>query len=448
MRHRIEEYQDYIARLFPDLIRSGVPGKWGNGKILSKPVTFQVNNACNLRCVYCYEHDKGNDHMSLETARKFIDLILSGDKGFSDYINTKNSPGIVLEFIGGEPTLDIDLIDEIVDYWRHESIRLYSQWAEMYMISICSNGTLYQNPNVRRFLEKNNTHLSFSITLDGSKRMHDKCRIFPDGSGSYDLAEYAVKDWMSKGHEMGTKITLSPQNVGYAYESVENMIRLGFEEIFMNCVFEKGWTQKDATVLYWQLKKIANYLFEKDIDDDIYLSMFEENSFKPMPLDDNENWCGGDLTMLACDPKGDLYPCIRYMESSLNGHQPALKIGDVDNGLLLREEEVQRVKCMDCLTRRSQSTDECFYCPIAQGCAWCSAYNYEVFGTPNHRATYICEMHKARSLANVYFWNKYYRKHLEDKKFEMHCPKEWAVPIIGEDEYAMLKELSEGGGYN
>ena len=72
-----------------------------------------------------------------------------------------------------------------------------------------------------------------------------------------------------------------------------------------------------------------------------------------------------------------------------------------------------------------------------------SAYNYQEFGTPNKRATYICEMHKARSLANVYYWNKYYQKNNIDKKFKMNCPKEWALKIISEDEYKMLLDLSE-----
>ena len=62
------------------------------------------------------------------------------------------------------------------------------------------------------------------------------------------------------------------------------------------------------------------------------------------------------------------------------------------------------------ITRKSQSTEECFNCPIAAGCSWCSAYNYEQFGTPNKRATNICCMHKAASLANVYYWNKIYSK--------------------------------------
>ena len=52
-------------------------------------------------------------------------------------------------------------------------------------------------------------------------------------------------------------------------------------------------------------------------------------------------------------------------------------------------------------------------------------------------------MHKARSLANVYMWNTWYQKNKENKLFEMYCPKEWALPIIGEEEYNNLLDLVE-----
>ena len=51
-------------------------------------------------------------------------------------------------------------------------------------------------------------------------------------------------------------------------------------------------------------------------------------------------------------------------------------------------------------------------------------------------------MHKAASLANVYYWNKLYKKLNIDKVFEMHCPEEWALEIISKDEYEYLKILS------
>jgi radical SAM protein with 4Fe4S-binding SPASM domain len=80
--------------------------------------------------------------------------------------------------------------------------------------------------------------------------------------------------------------------------------------------------------------------------------------------------------MIAVDWKGDIYPCLRYMESSLGTEVPPLIIGNVYDGIMTKQCEQDCVHCLRSITRRSQSTDECFYCPIAEGCSWCSAFNY------------------------------------------------------------------------
>ena len=51
-------------------------------------------------------------------------------------------------------------------------------------------------------------------------------------------------------------------------------------------------------------------------------------------------------------------------------------------------------------------------------------------------------MHKARALANVYYWNKYYRQKDMDERMKLYLPKEEALKFITEDEYNMLLELS------
>ena len=436
---RFEQYQDFLARIFPEYNN----GKSGAEKVLTRSVTFQVTDACNLCCSYCYQINKGRRKMPLETAKKFIDLLLSGEKGMKDYINPENSPGIVLDFIGGEPFLEIDLIDQIVDYFERRAIELMPPWAEKYMISICSNGVLYFNPEVQKFLHKHRHHMSFSVTIDGNRELHDSCRVFPDGSGSYDLAVAAAKDWMDKGGYMGSKITIAPGNVQYLYEALVHMIEMGYQDINANCVYEEGWEVGHARELYRQMKKTSDYFLEKNIDfSDFFCSLYEQNFFRPKTETDNDNWCGGTGLMISLDPDGYIYPCIRYMESSLGTDQPPVRIGSVTEGVGCREEHKCTISCLQCITRRSQSTDECFYCPIAEGCSWCSAYNYQVYGTPDARATYICVMHKARALANVYFWNKYFQAHGERCYMKNNVPDEWALEIVSDEELKMLKELS------
>lgn len=436
---KFEQYQDFIARLYPEL---GGMDRYGK-KPISKVLTFQVTDECNLACTYCYQINKGKRRMQFKDARKLIDMVLCGDEKMAGYLEPVSSPAIVLEFIGGEPFLNIVLIEQICDYFIDKAIELCHPWATMFCISICSNGVLYFHPEVQNFLNKYRGNISFSVTIDGNQELHDTCRVFPDGRPSYEFAVAAAKDWISRGYEMGSKITIAPENLNYLCEAVFHMVSLGYEEINANVVYEKGWTAEHAREYYRQLKKLADYWIDNNLVESHYLSLFEEDSFHPKEEGDDENWCGGTGSMLAMDPDGYLYPCIRYMESSLGIGRKPLWIGHVDTGIAQTECTKSCLRCLNSITRRTQSTDECYFCPIADGCAWCSAYNYQVNGTPDSRCTYICGMHKARSLANVYFWNRWYRKTGNSKRFKMYCPKEWALQVVSENEYKQLKEMEE-----
>lgn len=447
-RNNFEQIQDTMAKLYPELHNSRDKNSLSNkDRFLSRTVTWQVTDDCNLKCSYCYQINKGKRVMSLETAKKFVDMLLACDES-CDYINPTISPFIVLEFIGGEPMLEVDLIDEILTYWRKRTIELQHPWATRYYISICSNGTLYKEPNVQRFLQKYKDKLSFSVTLDGNKELHDACRVFPDGTGSYDLASAACKDWMRRGYYMGSKITIAPGNITHVFDAIKHMIDLGYQEINANCVYEKGWEPKHATELYKQMKRVSDYMIDNSLEDEVFISLYSESFFVPKKENDLDLWCGGDGMMLSCDPDGYLYPCIRFMESSLSDEVPPIRIGTVDTGIGHTQQECDHIHCMDCITRRTMSNDECFYCPIAEGCSWCAAYNYQDSGSLDSRATYYCIMHKARSLANAYYWNRLYRKQGLSKRFEVHCPDDWALEIIKQEELDSLKELSESEDKN
>ena len=103
-----EQFQDHKAKIYPEL--HSIEG-YESDRILSRSVTFQVTDDCNLKCTYCYQINKGKRKMSLETAKKFVDFLLSTDES-NHYINPTISPFIILEFIGGEPFLEIELIDK------------------------------------------------------------------------------------------------------------------------------------------------------------------------------------------------------------------------------------------------------------------------------------------------------------------------------------------------
>ena len=435
---KIREYSDIIAKLYPYSYNKEIY----KNKIQTPSITFQVTDACNLCCSYCYQINKGHHVMPLEVAQKFIDLLLENNENTQQYLDTRACDAVILDFIGGEPLLEVNLIDQILDYFIKRIIETDHPWQYNWRVSMSSNGTLYFNPEVQKFMDKWMDHLSFNVSIDGNKQLHDSCRVFPDGSGSYDMAIAAVRHYVDIRHGfMGSKMTLAPENINYTYEAVKGLIEEGYTEINLNCIFEKGWTNEHATILYNQLKELANYILDNNLEDELEISMFEESFFHPKDRNDTQNWCGGNGAMIAVDWKGDIYPCIRYMESSLGESVPPVIIGNVDTGIITDAKCKACIEKLKSINRINQSTEECINCPIAEGCAWCQAYNYQDSGDFCHRATYICCMHKARALANCYFWNLKYWKNNENKRMKLWLPDEDALKIIPEEELDLLKAL-------
>jgi len=404
-------------------------------------VTVVVTKECNFNCSYCYMHGKTQERMTKETARQTVDFLLS-DK-VNGYIPPE-TPVIILEFIGGEPLLEIEIIDYFMDYFVYEAMRLNHRWATNYVISMSSNGSLYETPKVQEFAKKYRGRFNIGITIDGTKELHDTCRVYRDGRGTYDDVLRNILLYFEQNGHRSTKMTIAPENVQYLADASVHLFKLGYEYLYCNVVFENVWNAECAQVLYAQLKKLADLMIEQELYKNHYQSMFTEEMGYPLPESDNTNWCGGDGSMLAVGPDGTCYPCLRYMDYCFSVERKPFIIGNICDGIVDRDacSELCELKS---ITRRSQSTDECFNCPVAKGCNWCSAYNYEIYGTANKRATFHCIMQKARVLANCYYWNQLYRHLGMDRRFAYHMPDEWALEIINQNEIDVLKTLSKEG---
>ena len=400
-----------------------------------RTVTLQTNDSCNLACAYCYQKHKGNKCMTRDTAKQIIDYLFEMyEADEPDGFINKKTQSLILEFIGGEPFLAIDLIDWAAGYFWKTALEKNHIWASTFRMSITSNGTRYFDEKVQNFIRKYKNRLSLAITVDGDKEMHDSCRVFQDGRGSWEDANAAQMHYHRVyGGHLGSKVTIAPENLNSLDRIIDYFIDNGYSEIHANTVYEAEWTIEQAKTFYWKLKSVADRLLS--LDRDVPCSLFDENFFKPLPENENQNWCGGNGLMLSFDPDGNAFPCIRFMESSLAGERKPLCIGNSRYGVYKSREAREIRRELQSITRRSQSTDECFYCPIAAGCSWCTAWNYQKFGTANKRDTASCWMHKARSLANYYYFNK------KGIPTQMHLPTEDAEKIVGYEELKHLLEV-------
>lgn len=336
--------------------------------------------------------------MSFDVAKKAIDYILNQD--FQE-------KSIIWEFIGGEPFLEIDLIDKICDYIKLKMYRLNHKWFDSYRFSFTTNGLNYSINKVQRFIKKNIKHLSIAITIDGTKEKHDINRVYKSdmSHGSYDDVLKNIPLWLEQFPSVGTKVTVSSEDIPFVCDSVLHLYSLGIKQVNINCVFENAWKEGDDILFEKQLIMLADNIIDKGLYRDYVCTFFSESIGKPMSHEDNCNSCGSGK-MIAVDNLGNFYPCNRFTKFSLRNKKARI-IGNINDGL-----NPNRIRPFLAITRDSQSSKKCFDCEVASGCAWCQGENYDSSSIPTiyRRSTAICLMHKARVRANNYYWNKLFHK--------------------------------------
>ena len=395
---------------------------WKDG--IAKDITFIVTKDCQLACKYCYLVGKNNkERMSFKTACKAIDYILKNE--YDDWFSTQS---VVFDFIGGEPFLEIDLIDRICDYLKTEMYRLGHHWFNSYRFNFTTNGINFHEEKIQRFIKKNESHIRITITIDGTEYKHDLNRIYKHtGIGSYKDVVRNIPLYLKVFPDAATKVTISSADIPFVKESVLHLFKLGIHEVNINCVFEDVWKEGDDDVLESQLIELADAMIDNDLYKENTCSFFSEDIGKPLnPVTENGNWCGAG-NMLSIDAAGNFYPCTRFAQYSLREKKPII-IGNIYEGI-----NKNLLRPFLTLARDAQSTSECFSCGIARGCAWCQGENYDAADTPTiyQRATAICKMHKARVRANNYYWNKLYRKlELEGKREEFEKNKMKSNDVI------------------
>lgn len=333
--------------------------------------------------------------MSFDTAKRAVDFFLDNSKYF-------NTDAVIWDFIGGEPLLEIELIDQICDYIKIKTYELGHKWFNEYRISMSTNGTLYHKKQVRDFIMKNRMKCSIGISIDGTKEKHDLQRIHSNGEGSYDEVIGNIPLWLAEFPTAATKVTIGREDLRYLKDSIIHLWDLGIKSVPANVVFEDVWQEGDDAIFEQQLRELADYILDNQLWNKVNTSLFDDKI--GFPNDDyslKRNNCGTGK-MIAVDPDGTFYPCLRYIDYCLVNQDPYI-IGNINDGI-----DFDKIRPFLAVNTANQSSDECIDCEVALGCGWCQGSNYDCseIGTNYQRAKFICEMHKARCRANNYYWWK------------------------------------------
>lgn len=347
-----------------------------------KAVCLNIIHGCNLRCKYCFA-DEGeyNGHkgvMSLETAKKAI-----------DYVVKRSGPrrNIEIDLFGGEPTMIMDTVKEIIQYARENE----KQWKKNIRFTMTTNATLL-NDDMMDFMDKEMGNIILS--LDGRKCVNDNVRIKVDGSGSYDDILPNIKKMIKKrtpGKMYYVRGTFTRANTDF-FEDVMAMVNEGFDEVSIEpVVLEKGHPLALREEDLPEIMKNYDKLYE-----DMARRKREKNgeyNFYHFNVDLNGgpcvykriSGCGAGFEYVAITPQGDVYPCHQFVGKE------EFKLGSIYDDTYNKElgKEFKKAhiynkpKCRDCWAR--------FYCS-----GGCQANNFSFNGDMKIPYEVGCKMQKKR----------------------------------------------------
>jgi len=140
-----------------------------------------LNLDCNFACPYCYEGDmKGKHYMSDEVADLLIDFI---KERFTD-----DKKSLIVDFYGGEPLLSAGLIKRISQALKS----ITEARGATYEFTLVTNGSLFVRKVAQALVPLGLKGVK--ITLDGPPEIHNKCRPFKSGAGSFNTIIKNIKE--------------------------------------------------------------------------------------------------------------------------------------------------------------------------------------------------------------------------------------------------------------
>ena len=379
----IRECYEEIVELYNDKILFSEDDyeKYAQYSVASpvKAMCLNIAHDCQLRCKYCFastgDFGKGRKLMSFETGKHAIDFLLE---------NSGDRPNLELDFFGGEPLMNFNVVKQVVEYARSRE----KEYNKKFRFTITTNGLLLDDEKID-FINREMSNVVLSI--DGRKEVNDYFRVLPNGQGCYDmiLPKYQKLVAGRGDKEYYVRGTFTNKNLDFSND-VFALNEAGFDQISVEPVVGDddiyALTEKDLPKVFAEYEKLAQRLLENE-------KQGKKFNFFHFMLDLDQGpcaikrlrGCGCGNDYVAITPDGDIFPCHQFVGID------EYKMGNIDEGTFDQEMKADFAKahvyskpdCRECWAK--------FYCS-----GGCNANNYQYMGDIRTAHKISCQLEKKR----------------------------------------------------
>ena len=337
-------------------------GEFKERETVVKALCLHVAHDCNLACKYCFagegEYHGRRELMSCEVGRKALDFLVA---------NSGNRVNLEVDFFGGEPLLNWQVVKDLVAYGRS----LEQPHHKKFRFTLTTNGVLLDD-EILEFANREMANIVLSI--DGRKEIHNLMRPHRGGQGSYDEVVPKYKRVADSRKQMNYYVrgTFTRNNLDFA-EDVKHLADEGFEQISVEPVVaadteDYALREEDVPAILEEYDKLAlEYIRRKKEGKGFNFFHFMIDLEGGPCVAKRLSGCGSGTEYLAVTPWGDFYPCHQFVG------QEEFLMGNVDEGIVRADirdtfktcNVYAKEKCRDCFAK--------FYC--SGGCA-ANAYHF------------------------------------------------------------------------
>ena len=345
-----------------------------------KALCLHVAHICNLNCSYCFaSQGKYNGEravMSLEVGKRALDFLIE---------NSGTRRNLEVDFFGGEPLMNFDVVKELVKYARGRE----KETGKNFRFTLTTNGMLIDD-DVIDFANRECSNVVLS--LDGRREVHDRYRVDYAGNGSWERIvpkfQKLVEARGGKNYYMrGTFTHANPDFLN----DIKEMLSLGFRELSMEPVVTSpddpsALTEEDLPIVLRQYEELAALMQEKRREGDPFTFYHYMIDLKDGPcIYKRVSGCGSGTEYMAVTPWGDLYPCHQFVGDE------KFRLGDVWHGVDNKAIQDEFESC------NVYARPECRSCWAKLYCSGgCAANAYHASGSVTGIYEYGCKLFKKR----------------------------------------------------
>lgn len=252
-------------------------------------VSWELTNACNLNCVYCF-NDSGRAFENELTKDEIYNILRSlWDTGV-----------IRIEFTGGEPMMRPDFIDIIKEAHKLD-----------FIVSVASNGTFISENTASVLKDTGVAHVQ--ISLDGLRETHDYHKGL---NGAFDLVVQGIKSLKEHDIRVLTRMTVTKKNIHEIEDVLKLSASLGVNEVGTMRVWSSGraldgqlnLSANEIIGLNYEMQRLMELYKRKISVRYDHCGFFAREAFQPF-RENNDRICQCARTTCVIKPNGIVTPC-------------------------------------------------------------------------------------------------------------------------------------------